>query len=122
MIFEYQGSDVIENLPVDLVDITDSENRLIRVQFHQSTKLPVRQTYKRKNAVTKEQDEEVTMFARHLDAGGVQWPHQIRRERNGYKTYEIFAESVKINKDLADNFFTVPDPAALKSGAKPKKK
>jgi hypothetical protein len=122
MIFEYQGSEVIENLPVDLVDITDSENRVVRVQFHQSTKLPVRQTYKRKNAVTKEQDEEVTLFARYLDAGGVQWPHQIRRERNGDKTYEIFSESVKINKDLADNFFTVPEPGAAKPGTKPKKK
>jgi hypothetical protein len=122
MIFEYQGSDVIENLPVDLVDITDSENRVIRVQFHQSTKLPVRQTYKRKNAVTKEQDEEVTLFARYLDAGGMQWPRQIRRERNGDKTYEIFSESVKINKDLADNLFTVPDAGAMKPGAKPKKK
>jgi hypothetical protein len=122
MIFESQGSDAIENLPVDIVDITDSQNRVVRVQFHQSTKLPVRQIYKRKNAVTKEQDEEVTLFARYFDAGGVQWPHQIRRERNGDKTYEIFSESVKINKDLADNFFTVPEPGAMKSGAKPKKK
>jgi hypothetical protein len=122
MIFESLGSDVIENLPVEIVDITDSENRVVRVQFHQSTKLPVRQTYKRKNAVTKEQDEEVTLFARYLDAGGVQWPHQIRRERSGDKTYEIFSESVKINKDVADNFFAVPEPGAVKPGTKPKKK
>jgi hypothetical protein len=122
MIFEYQSSAVIENLPVDLVDITDSENHVVSVQFHQSTKLPVRQTYRRKNAVTKEQDEEVTLFARYLDAGGVQWPHQVRRERNGDKAYEIFSESVKINKDLADNFFTVPEPGAAKPGTKPKKK
>jgi hypothetical protein len=52
----------------------------------------------------------------------VQWPHQIRRERNGDKTYEIFSESVKINKDLADNFFTVPEAGAAKPGTKPKKK
>jgi hypothetical protein len=122
MIFEFQGSDVIENLPVDLVDITDSENHLIRVQFHQSTKLPVRQTYKRKNAVTKEQDEEVSLFSRYRDAGGVQWPHQIRRDRNGDKTYEIFSESVKINKDLTDNFFAAPEPGMVKPGTKPKKK
>jgi len=52
----------------------------------------------------------------------MQWPRQIRRERNGDKTYEIFSESVKINKDLADNLFTVPDAGAMKPGAKPKKK
>jgi hypothetical protein len=118
MIFESQGSDVVENLPVDIVNITDSDNHVVRVQFHQSTKLPVRQIYKRKNAVTKEQDEEVTLFARYRDAGGVQWPHQIRRERNGDKVYEIFSESVAINKDLAGNLFTLPESP----GVKPKKK
>lgn len=119
MIFESQGSDVVENLPVDIVNITDSENHVVRVQFHQSTKLPVRQIYKRKNSVTKEQDEEVTLFARYRDAGGVQWPHQIRRERNGDKVYEIFSESVKINsKDVTDGLFTLPDPTAVKSKKK----
>lgn len=122
MIFEAQGSDVIDNLPVDIVDITDSENRVIHVHFHQSTKLPVRQVFKRKNEETKEQDDELTLFTRYLDAGGVQWPHQIRRERNGYKSYEIFSESVKINGSLTDDFFTVEGTTPGKPGAKPKKK
>lgn len=122
MIFESQGADVIDNLPVEIVDITDSQNRVIHVHFHQSTKLPVKQIYKRVNTVTKEQDEEVTLFSRYLDVGGVQWPRQIRRERNGEKTYEIFSESVQIDKGVADNLFTVPDPSAAKPGAKPKKK
>ncbi len=123
MIFESQGSDVIDNLPVDIVDITDSENRVVRVHFHQSTKLPVRQIYKRKNPATREQDEEVTMFGRYRDVGGVQWPHQIRRERNGEKVYEIFSDSVTVNnKEVTDALFAVPDPSAPKAGAKPKKK
>src|SRR5580704_14655713 len=70
MIFESQGSDVMDNLPVDIVNITDSDNHVVRVQFHQSTKLPVRQVYKRMNKVTKEQDEEVSLFGRYQDAGG----------------------------------------------------
>jgi len=122
MIFEFQRSDVIDNLPVDIVDITDSDNRVIHVHFHQSTKLPVRQVYKRKNEETKEQDDEVTLFTRYLDAGGVQWPHQIRRERNGYKSYEIFSETVKINSGLTDDYFTVEGTTPGKPGAKPKKK
>ncbi len=122
MIFEAQGSDVIDNLPVDIVDITDSDNRVIHVHFHQSTKLPVRQVYKRKNEETKEQDDEVTLFSRYLDAGGIQWPHQIRREKNGYKSYEIFSESVKINTGFPSDFFTVEGTTPGKPGAKPKKK
>jgi hypothetical protein len=118
MIFESQGSDVVENLPVDIVNITDSDNHVVRVHFHQSTKLPVRQIYKRKNALSKEQDEESTLFARYRDAGGVQWPHQIRRDRNGDKVYEIFSESVTINKDVTDSLFTLPEPGAVKTKKK----
>ena len=118
MIFESQRSDVVDNLPVDIVNIIDSDNHVVTVHFHQSTKLPVRQIYKRINSVTKEQDEEVTLFARYRDVGGVQWPHQIRRERNGDKVYEIFSESVKLNAGLSASLFTLPDS----SGVKPKKK
>lgn len=109
MIFESRGSDVFNNMPVDIVDITDSENRVVTVYFHQSTKLPVRQSYKMFNKETKEQDEEVTLFSRYRDAGsGVQWPHQIHRERNGDKVYEIFSDTVQVNKDLADDLFSLP--------------
>jgi hypothetical protein len=105
-----------------MVDITDSENRVVTVYFHQSTHLPLRESYSRKNPETKEQDQEVTLFSRYRDSGdGVQWPHQIRRERNGEKTYEIFSESVTVNKDLTDDLFTLPAEGAA-SPQKPKKK
>ena len=122
MIFEGRGGDVFENQPVDIVDITDSEDRVVTVYFHQSTHLPVREVYSRRNPDTKEQDQEVTLFSRYRDSGdGVQWPHQIRRERNGEKTYEIFSESVTVNKDLTDDLFTLPAEGAA-SPQKPKKK
>ena len=95
---------------------------MIQVSLAQSTHLPVRQVYRHINAVDHRPDEEVTIFARYRDVGGgVQWPMQMRRERNGEKVYEIFSESVKINKDVPDNLFTVPEPGAIKPG-KPKKK
>ena len=122
IIFESRGSDVWENQPVNIVDITDSQNRLVTVYFHQSTHLPVRQVYSRKNPETKEQDQEVTLFSRYRDSGhGVQWPHQIRRERNGEKVYEIFSESVAVNKDLTDDLFTLP-PEGTASPQKTKRK
>jgi hypothetical protein len=110
MIFEYRGSEVVDNQPVDVVDVTDAQDRVITVDFHQSTRLPIRQKYSRLNPETKEQDEEVTLFSRYQESDGVEWPHQIRRERNGDKTYEIFSESVKINKDLTDDLFSLPVP------------
>jgi hypothetical protein len=107
MIFESKGVEVVENLPVDVVVITDSVNRTVTVYFHQSTKLPVRQSWVWRDPQTKERNEEITRFSRYRDVGGgVQWPHQILRERNGEKIYEMFSESVVIDKDLTDNIFS----------------
>ena len=32
----------------------------------------------------------------------------IRRERNGEKIFEIYSESVQLNKNLKDDLFTLP--------------
>ena len=120
LIFESPGSDVIENQPVDVVDITDSQNRVVRVYFHQTTKLPVRQSWIWRDPQTKERDEEVTRFSRYRPTNGIQWPQQMLRERNGEKTYEIFSETVTVNQGLADDLFLVPGPDARP--APPRKK
>jgi hypothetical protein len=112
IIFESQGSDVVENQPVNVVDITDSQNRVVRAYFHQTTKLPVQESWVRRDPQTKERDEEVTRFSRYRVTGGVQWPQQIHRERSGEKVYEIFSESVTVNQELTDNLFAIPGPDA----------
>jgi hypothetical protein len=110
IIFESRGSDVVENQPVDVVEITDSQNRVVRVYFHQTTKLPVQQSWVWRDPETKEREEEVTRFTRYRLTGGVQWPQQIHRERNKEKIYEIFSESVTVNQGLADSLFAAPGP------------
>jgi hypothetical protein len=47
--FYSEGRDTFENQPVDIVDITDATGFTVTVSFNQSTKLPVRQTYRRRN-------------------------------------------------------------------------
>ncbi len=110
IIFESRGSEVVENQPVNAVDITDSQNRVVRVYFHQTTKLPVKQSWVSRDPDTRERQEEVTRFSRYRSTNGVQWPQQIHRERNGEKTYEIFSESVTLNQGLPDSLFAVPGP------------
>jgi hypothetical protein len=106
--FLYQSADIFENQPVDIVEISDAENRVVTVYFNQHTKLPVRQIFQRRNAVTKEKDDEVTLFSKYRDVSGVMWPYQILRERNGEKIFELFSDSVTINQNLKDNLFTLP--------------
>ena len=109
MSFYSQGSDRWENRPVEIVDITDADNLTVTVYFDQSSKLPVRQIFRRRNPEFKDFDTEVSLFAQYRDVGGgVKWPFDIRRDRNGDKIFEMYADSVEINKDLKDDLFTLP--------------
>jgi hypothetical protein len=107
--FLSQGSDIFENRPVDIVEIGDAENRVVKVYFSQLNGLPVQQTFQRRNAVTREKDDEVTRYSKYRDVGGgAQWPFQIVRERNGEKIFELYSESVTVNANLTDDLFTLP--------------
>jgi hypothetical protein len=109
MDFYSRGTDLYDNLPVEIVDITDADGLTVTVFFSQSTKLPVRQLLKRRNPDYKDFDTEETLFAKYRDVGGgVMWPFNIRRQRNGEKLYEIYSESVQINRNLRDDLFTLP--------------
>lgn len=109
MVFESRGVDIVQNQPVRIVDITDSDNRTVTVYFHQDTRLPVRQVYWRRDPKTRERNEEVTYFSKYRDVGGgVMWPLAIERERNGEKIFQMFSDSVAINKELRDDLFTLP--------------
>lgn len=118
LMFESRGSDVIDNQPVEIVDITDSDNRVVTVYFQLSTKLPVRQVTERRNAKTGDRTEEVTLYTKYRDVSGVMWPYTIQRERNGEKIFEIFSDNVKINTGLTDNIFTLPANMKILGGPK----
>lgn len=109
MVFESRGTDFYENRPVEIVDVSDADNETVTVYFDQLSKLPTRQSFFRRDPITKDKIEEVTIFSKYRDVGGgVKWPFSIRRERNGEKIFEIFSEHVEINQGLKDNLFTLP--------------
>jgi hypothetical protein len=109
MIFYSKGADTYQNVPVEIVDITDADNRTVTVTFNKNTKLPLRQVFRRRNPEDKGWDDEQTIFAKYRDiGGGVMWPFDIRRDRNGEKVYEIYSDSVVINQNLTDDLFTLP--------------
>ena len=118
MDFYSRGSDLYDNLAVEIVDITDAAGLTVTVYFSRSNKLPVRQVLKRRNPEYKDFDTEETLFARYRGVGGVMWPLSIRRQRNGEKLYEIYSESVQINKNLRDDLFTLPPKLPILPPAK----
>jgi hypothetical protein len=110
MIFEGRGADVLDNVPVEIVDITDADDRTVTVYIHQSTHLPVRQVFYRRDPITKDKIEEVTLFTKYRNIDGIQWPFTIERERNGEKIFQIFSNEVEVNsKKAVDSLFTLPN-------------
>jgi hypothetical protein len=108
LIIEGRGTEVWQNTPVEIVDITDADNQVVRVYFHRTTKLPVRSSWVARDPKTKERDEFVTIFSKFRDVGGgVMWPFNIMSERNGEKVFELYSESVTINTDLTDDLFVL---------------
>ena len=118
LIMDFRGTGVVENQSVDIVDITDADNRVVTVYFGHVTHLPAKQVTYRRDPQTKDRVEEVTRYSKYRDVGGVQWPYDIQRERDGEKIYQMYSDSVVVNKDLTDNLFTLP--ADMKILKKPK--
>jgi hypothetical protein len=106
--FDFMGTEIFENQPVDIVNVVDAENRQVKVYFHQTLHVPVRQEWSRRDPLTKDLLREVTVFSKWKEVkGGIQWPWVLRRERNGERIAEIYDEAVSINEDLPDNLFTI---------------
>ena len=112
--FDYVGSEVVLSNHVEIVDVSDSQDRTIRVYFDHNTMLPVRQSFSWLDPVTKDHNDEVTYFDKWREAGfGVMWPYSVERQRNGYKSFESFAEQVEINKALPAAIFELPAGAKV---------
>jgi hypothetical protein len=109
MFFESPGGDVIENQPVQVLNVTDLQNRKVTVYLHHLTFLPVMQRTFMLDPVLRERREDVTRFNNYRRAKpGIMWPWAILRERDGEKIFQMFAEGVTVNNDLPDKLFTLP--------------
>jgi len=108
-----RGQDIVENRPTEVVDYYDADNRNVTVWIHSSTWLPVRQLFKRWDPLIKDRRDEITHFTNYRDAGnGVMWPHEIQRESDGEKTYQLISDSVKVGV-YSDGLFQLPPNAKI---------
>ena len=51
----------------------------------------------------------MTIFAKYRDVGGgVMWPYDIQRMRNGDRIFQMYSDSVEIDKSLPGSLFALP--------------
>ena len=108
-IYDFVASDVYLSRHVEIVDITDAQTQTVRVYFDHNTHFPIRQVFSWLDPNTKYRNEEISSYDKYRDiGGGVMWPFTIERERNGYKSFQMFAESVQVNGELPPGTFELP--------------
>jgi hypothetical protein len=107
--FEGAGADVVENQPVEALDIFDSDNRQIRVWINSDTFLPSKQRFYRWDETIKDRHEEVTRYDKYREVGsGVMWPYVTERDRDTEKIFELYSDKVTVNDPLPDSMFELP--------------
>lgn len=106
---DYIGPDVYLGKHVEVIEITDSSNQTVRVLFDHNTMYPLHESYNWFDDKTREHNDESSDYDKYRDAGGgIMWPYVIEREHNGYKTYQMFAESVQANPAISPGTFDLP--------------
>ncbi|MBM3783943.1 MAG: hypothetical protein FJW30_06250 [Acidobacteria bacterium] len=112
LIVEFKETAVFDNNPVEIVEITDTENRSVSIYFNRTTHLPIRQIFKHRDPDTRMLYDESTVFNKYRDHNGVKWPWSIVRYRNGDRIFELYSESVIINNDKLDRALFAPPTGA----------
>jgi hypothetical protein len=108
MEYDFVRSDVVSNTQVNIVDISDPDNRTVRLYFDYNTKLPIRQEYSEWDPIGQQKTMEVTDYSKYREVNGCKWPFVTHRERNGEVEFEIFADSVQIDANLPATTFQLP--------------
>jgi hypothetical protein len=109
LVFEHRGSEVVENQPVETIDVFDAENRNVTVWLNSTTLLPTKQRFTRWDQTINDRREEVTRFAKYRDIGNrIMWPYDVQRERDTEKIFEIYSEKVTADEPLSDDLFELP--------------
>ena len=107
--FDFIGSQVFLSRHVEVVDIIDSENQAIRVYFDHNTHLPIRETFSWLDPDTRYRNDEVIDYDKYRDiGGGVMWPFNTERARNGYKSFQMFANSMEANGAIPPKTLELP--------------
>jgi hypothetical protein len=103
--FYYKGTEIINNVPTEAVEIADGEGESVTVNLRMSDHLPVQQVYLRRDPKTRIPSEEKSIYSKYRETDGVTLPWNIRQERDGEKIFEFFGNAAQINQPLNAGLF-----------------
>jgi hypothetical protein len=107
MYFYYRGTEVLDNIPTEVVDVTDSESEATTYYLRRSDHLPAQLIYTRRDPKTKIPYEEKVVYSKYREVEGAKVPWNIRREEDGEKTFEMFGRTVEVNPQLDAGIYSL---------------
>ena len=99
------GSDFIDNVVVQVVEIMDTQQVQVKLYVDKERLLPVRISYRFRNAETKRWVEVAKTYGNFQMRGGVMTPLQEARWSNGRRTAEVFYDRVLYNPPVKETTF-----------------
>jgi hypothetical protein len=106
IVLRYAGTDVADLKEVNWVELTDSEDRTIRLALDSITHFPVREVVISQDPASQLRIEQIYYFTNYHPVSGIQTPYQISSSRNGLRAYQEFIDTCSYNTGLSDSLFT----------------
>jgi hypothetical protein len=105
VVLRYAGSDVVELMEVDWVEVSDPQGRLVRMAISKTSHLPVRSVLITRNFHTGDRNQSSTDYTSYQPIDGIETPFQISRFVNGRQVVQVFLQSCRYNADLPADLF-----------------
>jgi hypothetical protein len=104
--FRYAGIDIVDVTEVDWVEISDHQDRTIRVAINRQNHLPVQVIVIKRDPDTHGPLQLKTSFTGYHSISGIQTAFSAASFRNDRPTSQLFYESCRFNESLPPDFFT----------------
>ena len=102
------GSDFVDNVAVDILDIVDAQQNQIKLYLAKQTGLPTEILYRKWNPTTEDWDEYSDTYSDYRPFQGIMTPMHITRSLNGQRVAENYRSTAVYNESYPTELFVAP--------------
>ena len=102
------GSDFVDNLAVDILDIVDAQQAQIKLYIAKQTGLPSQISYRKWNPTIQDWDEYSDTYSDYRPFQGIMTPMHITRSVNGQRLAENYRSTAVYNDTYPPELFVAP--------------
>lgn len=102
------GSDFVDNVAVDILDIVDAQQGQIKLYLAKQTGLPIQISYRKWNPTIQDWDEYSDTYADYRSFQGIMTPLHITRSLNDQRVAEIYRNTAVYNDTYPPEMFVAP--------------